>query len=77
MLVLSRKSFESVVVGDQDGSFNQVLKVTVLEIRGDKVKLGFEAAREVPVNRLEVWKDLHASIRPEHWRAIPAPLVAH
>jgi carbon storage regulator len=77
MLALSRKSYESVVVGDQAGRINQVLKVTVLEIRGDKVKLGFEAARDVRVNRLEVWKDLHASIRPEYWRAIPTPSVAH
>ena len=41
MLVLSRKSQESVVVGGADG-FHRLLKVTVLGIRGANVKLGFE-----------------------------------
>lgn len=55
MLVLSRKSRESVVVGGADG-FHRLLKVTVLEIRGASVKLGFEADPGVPVHRHEVWE---------------------
>jgi carbon storage regulator CsrA len=58
MLVLSRKTQESVVVGDADG-VEQVLTVTVLEIRGGKVKLGFEAAG-LPVHRREVWDRIRA-----------------
>jgi len=42
MLVLSRKHCESVVVGDPDG-VERLLKVTVLEIHGGRVRLGFEA----------------------------------
>jgi carbon storage regulator len=55
MLVLSRKSNESVVIGGQYAS-DDMLKVTVLEIRGGKVRLGFEAKKEVPVHRWEVWQ---------------------
>jgi len=55
MLVLSRKNNESVVIGVGDASDN-VLKVTVLEIRGGKVRLGFEAKKDVPVHRWEVWQ---------------------
>jgi carbon storage regulator len=65
MLVLSRKSYESVMVGDPAGGIQQSLKVTVLEIRGDKVKLGFETRRNVPVNRWEVWQNIRLSMLPE------------
>jgi carbon storage regulator CsrA len=54
MLVLTRKSQEAVVVGGSAG-FERMLKVTVLEINGSKVRLGFEIDREVPVHRWEVW----------------------
>lgn len=64
MLVLSRKSQESVVVGGADG-FEHVLKVTVLEIGQGKVRLGFEIDKDVPVHRLEVWERLRAGARPE------------
>ena len=55
MLVLSRKNRESVVVGGADG-FHRLLKVTVLDIRGANVKLGFEVDADVPVHRSEVWE---------------------
>jgi carbon storage regulator len=55
MLVLSRKIQESVVVGGSDG-FERLLKVTVLEIGGGRVRLGFEVEKEVPVHRSEVWE---------------------
>ncbi len=48
MLVLSRKRNESIVI---DGS----IVITVVEIRGDKVRLGIEAPREVPIHRQEVF----------------------
>lgn len=49
MLVLSRKKNESVVIGDSE------VVVTIVEIRGDKVKLGFEAPPGIAVNRIEVY----------------------
>jgi carbon storage regulator CsrA len=54
MLVLSRKSQQSVIVGDTQGG--QFLKVTVLGIVGGRVKLGFEVASDVPVHRSEIWE---------------------
>jgi carbon storage regulator len=59
MLILSRKSSESVVVGKSESS-EPLLMVTVLEIRGGSVRLGFEAQADVPVHRLEVWERIHA-----------------
>jgi carbon storage regulator len=57
MLVLTRKTQESVVVG---GSVNSdpTMIVTVLEIRGGRVRLGFDVPKDVPVHRQEVWKRL-------------------
>ena len=48
MLVLSRKKNESIV-------FNNDITIVVVEIRGDKVRLGVEAPKEVPVHRREVY----------------------
>jgi carbon storage regulator CsrA len=59
MLVLSRKNRESVVVGGADG-FHRLLKVTVLDIRGANVKLGFEVDSSIPVHRSEVWERIQA-----------------
>ena len=64
MLVLSRKNHQSVVVGDAE-SFGQMLKVTVLDARRGKVRLGFEIGADVPVHRWEVWQRLTAS-QQEH-----------
>jgi carbon storage regulator len=55
MLVLSRKAQESVVVADCDGH-SCLVKVTIVEIRGERVRLGFDAKTEVPVHRWEVWQ---------------------
>lgn len=49
MLVLSRKEGERVVVADGE------LTIEVLEIRGDKVRLGFNADESISVHREEVW----------------------
>jgi carbon storage regulator CsrA len=50
---------ESVVVAAASGC-EQMLKVTVLEIRGGRVRLGFDASAEVPVHRAEVWERIVA-----------------
>jgi carbon storage regulator len=52
MLVLSRKKNESIVI-------NNDIVVTVVEIRGDKVRLGIVAPKEVPVHRQEVYDAIH------------------
>ena len=59
MLVLSRKSRESVVIGGADG-FHRLLKVTVLGIHGTNVKLGFEVDANIPIHRAEVWERIRA-----------------
>ena len=58
MLVLSRKANESVMVGGNDRCERQI-KVTVLEIEGNRVRLGFEADNDVPVHRFEVWERIN------------------
>ena len=52
MLVLSRKSCESVVIGSAAGS-QKLLKVTVLQIRGKRVRLGFEGDPDLRIERAE------------------------
>jgi carbon storage regulator len=52
MLVLARKKNESIVISDN-------ITITVVEIRGDKVRLGIEAPREISVHRQEVYEQIH------------------
>lgn len=70
MLVLSRKRQESVVVVGP-GPLERLLKVTVLDIRGGEVKLGFDVAPDVPVHRSEVWDRILSG----GLQAIPPPPV--
>lgn len=55
MLVLSRKKNESIVINDD-------ISIVVVEIRGDKVRLGVEAPKEVPVHRREVYEAIKRSM---------------
>ena len=52
MLILMRKKNESIVINDD-------ITIVVVEIRGDKVRLGVEAPREVSVHRREVFDAVH------------------
>ena len=63
MLVLTRRNSESVIVGSAKG-LERTLRVTVLDIRDGRVRLGFETADNVPVHREEVWEQLRARIVP-------------
>ena len=54
MLVLSRKKNESIIINDN-------ITVTVIEIRGDKIRLGIEAPKDVSVHRREVYEAIHGS----------------
>jgi carbon storage regulator len=56
VLVLSRKADESVVIGED-------IVITVLEVRGDVVRLGIAAPREVKVHRSEVYEELQQANR--------------
>ncbi|MBP9115107.1 MAG: carbon storage regulator CsrA [Acidimicrobiia bacterium] len=54
MLVLTRRANQSIIIGDD-------VVVTVLEVRGDQVRIGITAPRNVTVHREEVYKQLHDS----------------
>ena len=49
MLVLSRQKDESIIIGDD-------VEVTIVDVRGDKVRLGITAPKEIPVHRREVYE---------------------
>lgn len=51
MLVLSRHRDESIMIGDD-------IVVTIVDIRGDKVRLGINAPKDVPVHRQEVFENI-------------------
>ncbi|MCR5093900.1 MAG: carbon storage regulator CsrA [Lachnospiraceae bacterium] len=59
MLALSRKKSEAIVIGNN-------IEITVLEVRGDQVKLGISAPKEVPIYR----KEVYAQIQKENAEAV-------
>ena len=61
MLVLSRKKNESIIIRDD-------IVVMVVEVQGDKVRLGIEAPRDVPVHRREVYEKIKESERLDQAR---------
>ena len=68
MLVLSRKKNESIIIDNN-------IVVTVVEIRGDKVRLGIVAPKDVPVHRQEVYDVIHGQNSVP--LAIPAPVIVN
>jgi len=54
MLALSRKKDEAIVINDN-------IEVTVIEIKGDQVKLGISAPKDVPIYRKEVYVQIQAA----------------
>jgi carbon storage regulator len=69
MLVLSRKKNESIIINDN-------IIITVVEIRGDKVRLGIEAPKEVTVHRREVYEAIRNNqARPI--QSLPLPPENH
>ena len=72
MLVLSRQRDESIVIGDN-------IVITIVDIRGDKVRLGINAPAEIPVHRQEVYdaiqrENLRASrLEPHDTQALGKP----
>jgi carbon storage regulator len=69
MLVLSRQRDESIIIGDN-------VVITIVDVRGDRVRLGIEAPREISVHRREVYEAIQrenqqaAQIRPDQARRI-------
>ena len=59
MLVLSRKRGECVVIGKN-------IEVTVLEVHGDRVKLGFSSPADVSIHREEVYQRIHREQAAQH-----------
>lgn len=56
MLILTRKANESIIIGDN-------IRVTVIEIQGDKVRLGIDAPRELSVHRQEIYEAIKEANR--------------
>jgi len=56
MLVLSRQRDESIIIGDN-------VVITVVDVRGDKVRLGIDAPVEIPVHRREVYEAIQRENR--------------
>ncbi len=79
MLVLSRKINQSIMIGDN-------VRIVVVAVDRDQVKLGIEAPREVPVHRSEIYEEIQRSNRvaaeaagvplpePQTTAATPAPI---
>jgi len=72
MLVLSRKRGERIVIGDS-------IEIVVVEIRGDKVRLGIDAPSDIPVHRQEVYDAIQRekqrkkqTVAPPQLRVAPA-----
>jgi carbon storage regulator len=65
MLVLSRKTNQSIMIGDE-------IEITVLSVAGEKVRLGIKAPREIPVYRDEVYSQVNAQqVESDPVRPIP------
>ena len=59
MLVLSRKSGQGVMIGAN-------VEVTVLEVHGDRVKLGFRSPAEIPIHREEIYRRIAETDAAHH-----------
>lgn len=66
MLVLSRQRDESIIIGDN-------IVITVVDIRGDKVRLGINAPTEIPVHRQEVYEAIQRESQRNEGEAVAAP----
>ena len=59
MLVLSRQKDESIMIGDN-------VEITIVDVRGDKVRLGINAPKEIPVHRREVFDAIQREKSEKH-----------
>ena len=74
MLVLSRQRDESIMIGDN-------IVVTIVDIRGDKVRLGINAPSEIPVHRQEIYEAIQrenvraSRVEPKDTRGLSRPSI--
>jgi carbon storage regulator len=68
VLVLTRKSNQSIMIGDE-------IEVSVLSVMGDKVRIGIQAPRSVPVFRREVYLEIQREQAEELVGDLPAPVI--
>ena len=66
MLVLSRQRDESIIIGDN-------IVITIVDIRGDKVRLGIQAPKEIPVHRQEVYEAIQREMGQPEKKADSVP----
>ena len=59
MLALSRKKDEAVIINDD-------IEITIIEIKGDQVKIGISAPKSVPIYRKEVYMQIQNASRRRH-----------
>jgi len=71
MLVLSRQRDESIMIGDN-------VEITIVDVRGDKVRLGITAPKEIPVHRREIYDAIQrekaaaaGKDSPDHAESVP------
>ncbi|HEX3725400.1 MAG TPA: carbon storage regulator CsrA [Pirellulales bacterium] len=75
MLVLSRQRDESIMIGDN-------IVVTIVDIRGDKVRVGINAPTEIPVHRQEIYEAIQrenvraAGVEPRDARGLRNPQLS-
>lgn len=65
MLILTRRATETVMIGDE-------VTVTVLEVRGNQVRLGINAPKSVPVHREEIYARIQLEKKGEAGKAAPS-----
>ncbi|OGJ55837.1 carbon storage regulator [Candidatus Peribacteria bacterium RIFCSPHIGHO2_02_FULL_52_16] len=68
MLVLSRHRDESIMIGDD-------IVVTIVDIRGDKVRLGVNAPQDIPVHRQEVYEAIQRENKKKLGKIVPPGIL--
>jgi carbon storage regulator len=69
MLVLTRKSNQSIMIGDE-------IEVSVLSVMGEKVRIGIQAPQRVPVFRKEIYLEIHREAGTSDDGNTPAPTAS-
>lgn len=70
MLALTRKTNESIMIGNE-------IEITILEVKGDQVKIGISAPKAVPIYRKELYIQIQESNREAAETTIPEEVLKH